>query len=293
MDKEKVKLPKVWHPQHEKILKAWGEASACYRYMNHRAYLLYKKLSMRFTLPVIVLSTITGTANFAQDQFPASIKSSVPSIIGGLNLIAGLVATIMQFLKINELMESHRVASLAYGKLSRTIRLELSLPLKERTKDGKEIVEECRAEYDRLLEQSPPVPNDVLMAFERDFPSDEYLTKPEIMHIKPIDPFKAITENTVISQLKGLLPTGDKSKDELRNELKKIRGEVFDVVEEAKETVMETVQKGDAKFTEQADETKKELEELKKRSVIKELTQRAELQSVVVEPTQDDTQEEE
>lgn len=293
MDKEKVKLPKVWHPQHEKILKAWGEASACYRYMNHRAYLLYKKLSMRFTLPVIVLSTITGTANFAQDQFPSSIKSSVPSIIGGLNLIAGLIATIMQFLKINELMESHRVASLAYGKLSRTIRLELSLPLKERTKDGKEIVEECRAEYDRLLEQSPPVPNDVLMAFERDFPSDEYLTKPEIMHIKPIDPFKAITENTVISQLKGLLPTGDKSKDELRKELKKIRGEVFDAVEEAKENVMETVQKGDAKFTEQADETKKELEELKKRSVIKELTQRAELQSVVVEPTQDDTQEEE
>lgn len=293
MDKEKVKLPKVWHPQHEKILKAWGEASACYRYMNHRAYLLYKKLSMRFTLPVIVLSTVTGTANFAQDQFPSSIKSSVPSIIGGLNLIAGLIATIMQFLKINELMESHRVASLAYGKLSRTIRLELSLPLKERTKDGKEIVQECRAEYDRLLEQSPPVPNDVLMAFERDFPSDEYLTKPEIMHIKPIDPFKAITENTVISQLKGLLPTGDKSKDELRNELKKIRGEVFDVVEEAKDSAMETVKKGDAKFTEQADETKKELEDLKKRSVIKELTQRAELQSVVVEPTQDDTQEEE
>jgi hypothetical protein len=274
MDKEKVKLPKIWHPQHEKILKDWGEAAACYRYMNHRAYLLYKKLSMRFTLPVIVLSTVTGTANFAQGQFPESIRSSVPSIIGGLNLIAGLVATIMQFLKINELMESHRVASLSYGKLSRTIRLELSLPLKERTKDGKEIVEECRAEYDRLLEQSPSIPSTVLIAFEQDFPSDEYLTKPEIMHIKPIDPFKAITENTVISQLKGFLPSGDRTKEDLRRELNVIQGKT------------ETP----TKFVEQAEVTRRELEDLKQRSVIKELKARAELQKVVVEDPKDDTQ---
>ena len=66
---------------------------------------------MRFTLPVIVLSTLTGTANFAQEQFPESVRGMVPSVIGGLNLIAGLIATIMQFLKINELMENHKAAA--------------------------------------------------------------------------------------------------------------------------------------------------------------------------------------
>jgi len=273
MDREKVKLPKIWHPQHEKILKGWGEASACYRYMNHRAYLLYKKLSMRFTLPVIVLSTITGTANFAQEQFPESMRSTVPSIIGGLNLIAGLIATIMQFLKINELMESHRVASLSYGKLSRTIRLELTLPLSERSKNGQEVVEECRAEYDRLLEQSPSVPSSVLAAFEKDFPSDEYLTKPEIMHIRPIDPFKAITENTLIGKISGLIPKGDISKDELKEELAHIQ-KTADV----------------AKFTEQSEETKRELEQLKARNVFQQLKERAELQSVLVEGSTTETQ---
>ena len=98
-------MKKSWNDQHENILRQWGEASACYRYMNHRAFLMYKTLSMRFTLPVIVLSTITGTANFAQNQFPESIQGSVPAMIGGLNLVAGLIATVMQFLKINELME--------------------------------------------------------------------------------------------------------------------------------------------------------------------------------------------
>lgn len=279
MDKEKVKLPKIWHPQHEHILKAWGEASACYRYMNHQAFLLYKKLSMRFTLPVIVLSTITGTANFAQDQFPAGMRSSVPSIIGGLNLIAGLIATVMQFLKINELMESHRVASLSYGKLSRTIRLELSLPLNERSKNGQDIVTECRAEYDRLLEQSPPVPSTVLAQFEKDFPSDEVLVKPEILHIKPIDPYRAITENTIVGKLTGLIPKGDVSREELKEELKTIRHGLKKQTDDVPERVV---------FTEQSDQTKKELEELKQLGVFKQLKERAELQEVVIEDSKDE-----
>ena len=90
-----TKLPKIWHPQQEKILKAWGEASACYRYMHNHAYLVFKKQSMRFTLPVIILSTVTGTANFAQSSFPENMRSSAPAMIGGLNLIAGIIATIM------------------------------------------------------------------------------------------------------------------------------------------------------------------------------------------------------
>jgi hypothetical protein len=192
-DKKIAARTKEWFPAQEKILKTWGEAAACYRFMNYKAFLMFKKSSMRFTLPVIVLSTITGTANFAQEQFPESIRPMVPSIIGGMNLIAGLIATIMQFLKINELMESHRVASQSYGKLSRTIRLELSLPLSERSMDGRDMVELMRAEYDRLIEQSPPIPTPILDAFEREF-KDSKIFKPEIMHIQPIDPFKAIMD---------------------------------------------------------------------------------------------------
>jgi len=62
-------MAEMWNEYHENVLRQWGEASACYRYMHHRAFLTYKKLSLRFSLPVIVLSTITGTANFAQRSF--------------------------------------------------------------------------------------------------------------------------------------------------------------------------------------------------------------------------------
>ena len=160
-----VKEKNQWNDQHELILKQWGEASGCYRFMHQRSFLLYKRMSMRFTLPVIVLSTITGTANFAQSTLPPSIQPAAPSVIGGLNLIAGLIATIMQFLKINELMENHRTAALAHGLLSRNIRLMLAISRDERKKDGLKFVEDCKTEYDRLLEQSPSIPKQIMTDF--------------------------------------------------------------------------------------------------------------------------------
>jgi hypothetical protein len=187
---------------------------------------MFQKLSMRFTLPVIVLSTVTGTANFAQEQFPIGIRSSVPSIIGGLNLIAGIIATIMQFLKINELMESHRSASQLYGKLSRRIRLELNLPLVNRTLDGSDMVHDCHQEMDRLIEQSPPIPRKVLSDFERDFPDDKIFTKPEILHVHPILPFKAIKEYSIMSLLKDPKQR-NLTEHELKDELDELRGRVM------------------------------------------------------------------
>ena len=224
---EEINMKEMWNEYHESVLRQWGEAAACYRYMHHRSFLLYKKLSMRFNLPVIVLSTITGTANFAQSSFPASMRSTVPAIIGGMNLIAGLIATIMQFLKINELMENHRTAALTHGSLSRNIRLQLSLPREERKKEGLKFVEECKAEYDRLIEQSPPIPKDILLNFEKEYPFDGVFTKPEILDVRPIpgiklpktvEPIRAITKDTPFEGVGELFSPDEEEEEEEEEE---------------------------------------------------------------------------
>ena len=207
---EEINMEEMWNEYHENILRQWGEASACYRYMHHRSFLMYKKLSLRFNLPVIVLSTITGTANFAQSTLPVSIQPAAPSIIGGLNLVAGLIATIMQFLKVNELMENHRTSALGHGSLSRNIRLQLALPREERKKEGLKFVEECKATYDSLLEQCPAIPKKILLNFEKEYPIDGVFTKPEILNVRPIpglklpktvEPIRAITKDTVFQRV--------------------------------------------------------------------------------------------
>ena len=133
-------LPKEWHPQQSKLLKSWGEVASSYRWMHNQAYMIYKKKNLRFMLPLIVMSTVAGTANFAQATFPDVIRPYVPQIIGAMNLISAIMTTIYQFLKISEFMESHRISSINYGKLARTITVELSLPVKDRNSGGAECV---------------------------------------------------------------------------------------------------------------------------------------------------------
>jgi len=192
----KKKVMKQWHSQHEKILKAWGESCACYRYLHYKSHQKYKASSMRFTLPIIIISTITGTANFAQDTFPTAWHEYVPAGIGALNIFAAILTTVAQFLKINELQESHRVSSIHYGKLSRSIRLELNLPITERSHDGSNMVDICRSEFDRLIEQSPPIPGDVLRDFERKFANEDVIV-PEISTVKPINPYDGTKEAVI------------------------------------------------------------------------------------------------
>ena len=280
---EEKKLPKIWHPQQEKILKAWGEAAACYRYMHYQAYCSYKNQSMKFTIPLIIVSTITGTANFAQETFPPTVQPFVPSAIGGLNLITAIATTIMQFLKINELMEGHRVASVQYGKVSRTIRLELTLPLSERTQNGTNMIENMRAEYDRLIEQSPNVPKYIIDAFEKEFPDDNAFFKPEIMHIQPITPFKAIAENTIMNKMKD--PVGGTAKRELKKELDDIRGNV----NSAKKTIKADIEGKQQRISEISDLKDKGLVSLKG-DLMKELRRRTELMEVVTEIPKDETE---
>jgi len=175
-----------WHKQQEVVLKKWAETASSYRYLHDRSFQKYTSQNMWFAIPVIILSTITGTANFAQASFPDSAKDIAPAIIGTLNLTAGLITTIAQFLRVSELLEGHRVASVAYGKFSRNITVELSLPVEERTRGGTEFLNNCRSELDKLIEQSPNIPIKILKKFEKKFKDKEFM-RPDILEISAVE----------------------------------------------------------------------------------------------------------
>lgn len=179
----------VWHDQQENILKKWGEIGSSYRFMHDRAFLKYEAQNLRFALPVIILSTITGTANFAQASFPEDWQVYVPLFAGFLNLSAGLITTIAQFLRVSELLEGHRAASIAYSKFSRNISVELSLPKDERSCSGRDFISNCRMELDRLIEQSPNIPLEIVKLFGKKF-QDNAFVKPDILEITGVEVYK-------------------------------------------------------------------------------------------------------
>ena len=192
--KDSVKDVKLWHSQQEKILKQWGETCSSYRWLHYYSFKKYKRCNIGFTLPVIILSTLTGTANFAQSSFSDSYKSYGPLFIGGLNIIAGVITTVATFLRVSELSENHRVSYIAFGKLARNIKLELSIPLTARRASGSEFIKLCKNDMDRLMEQGSSIPRELLTKFEYKFRKVP-MYKPEIITLAPIDIFREINRS--------------------------------------------------------------------------------------------------
>jgi len=66
----------------------------------------------------------------------------------------------------------------------------LALSKRERNSDGLDFVNTCKAEYDRLIEQSPAIPTSILNEFEKEYPLDNIFTKPEILNVRAIPKLK-------------------------------------------------------------------------------------------------------
>ena len=168
-DKKKDTSNQKWTKEQEELLASWSERAAGYRWLHSRSEKLYRCRNYTFTIPVIILSTLTGTANFAMDSFvPESHKQMAMACVGGVNIFAGILSTLQNFLRYAELMESHRVCEVSWSKLSRDIAVELTLEPKMR-KPAFDFLNVCRAEYDRLIEQSPPIDDDIIKKYKCEF----------------------------------------------------------------------------------------------------------------------------
>jgi hypothetical protein len=122
----------------------------------------------------------------------------------------------------------------------------LSLPIKERTSDGSIFITNCRVELDRLIEQSPDIPEDIISLFIRRFPEPETdasgnaandFFRPEILDIRPIKIYrdieaerKRIQEESRIKALKDI----EEDNKRLEKVVKEREAERFQIIEETR-----------------------------------------------------------
>jgi hypothetical protein len=170
-----------WTTEQERLMSEWSDIAMCYRWLHDHSEKIYHSKTLWINIPVIVLSTLGGTANFGiQSIFSDDTTKKLASFaIGGVSLFAGLLTTINNYLRYPQLEESNRVASIAWGKFQRLIAVELSLHPDERM-DSMDFLKVCRSDLDRLIEQSPPIPPQAIKLFEFRFGSIKELKKPDI-----------------------------------------------------------------------------------------------------------------
>jgi hypothetical protein len=157
-----------WSNQHEQILVEWADKAICYRWLHSSSHTSYTFKNTWFTIPVIIMSTLTGTANFAQERIPEEYQAYYSIAVGSVNIFAGILTTIQQFLKISELNEAHRVSSISWDKFYRNIKLELAKSRDERM-PAYQMLKMSKEEYDRLMETSASISPKIIKKFNDTF----------------------------------------------------------------------------------------------------------------------------
>jgi hypothetical protein len=194
-----------WSPEHENLLSEWADKALCYKWLHTKSYAKYQRLHNFYTIPVIVMSTVTGTANFAQEKLPDEYKFYAPIVIGCVNILAGVITTVQQFLHINELNEAHRVSMISWDKFYRRVKNELARNPKERAHVN-EFIMSATEEYDRITETSPTIDKDMIDLFKATF--DGTFTSSDTRLL-----YKDITKPDILDKLVSVKESVYKSKE--------------------------------------------------------------------------------
>lgn len=164
---EPKEAPLIWTSSLENILKEWAELSRIQSFLHSQAHLVYKKKSNAFAIPVIILSTLTGFVSMSLPQFGFSeFDKNVAAVsIGLINIGCGVLQTLSQILKVNELCHSHLQSSSDYENLAIEIEVELRLERHFR-KEPTNFLKSSRAKFETLQKSSPIVPGKIRDKFK-------------------------------------------------------------------------------------------------------------------------------
>lgn len=102
-------------------------------------------------------------------------------------MIGGLLSTLSNFLRVSELLAEHKTAAINFGKFSRSIAVELSLPVDQREMSGFDFIMQSKNTLNTLLEQSPCIPEGLTNKFIKQFKQDDSFTKPDLMSVRPVE----------------------------------------------------------------------------------------------------------
>lgn len=170
----------LWTQQTEELLKQWGDISACYKWLHDQSFRKYKRINYWYSIPIIILSTVAGTLNVSLAGYvPPAYLNYAQAGIGAMNIFTGVLTTLQSFFSYAQLSESHNNAAMGWSKMHRNIIIELNLEQQFRT-DADRFLRDCRRDYDRLLEQSPPIPTEIINLFKNKFKTNTDLIQPDI-----------------------------------------------------------------------------------------------------------------
>lgn len=157
-------------------MRDFGEKAQCLSWLHNHAQAVCAKRSNVINLPVIVLSTLSGTASIGSNLFGGWIYA--PVVIGLVSIFVAILQTLNSYFTFSKLAEGHRITSIHYAKLYQFVLVELSLPRDERMLPDA-LLKVVRDTSERLLETSPMLPEVTIAAFKSKFGQVKNVSVPQ------------------------------------------------------------------------------------------------------------------
>jgi len=171
-----------WTDELEDVIASIGERCLCYHWLHSKAEKFFSKRHDYFTIPVIILNTLTGTSSVGS-SFLFDNSKIITVVLGFVSIFIGIINMINNHYSFAKKSENHRMSAINYNKLHDFIKIELSLPRNERM-EPKTLLKSLREQTERLNEISNQIPDDIIIDFQKRFKDNTpQVSKPEIMDI--------------------------------------------------------------------------------------------------------------
>ena len=161
----KVKV--TYNERLERLIADEGERTQGLSWLHEQSSNYYQKKNTLLALPIIVLSTISGTLSASSTALFSDLRASSLGV-GALSIFIGVLSTIQSYFGFAKRAENHRLSGISYNKLNHFITIEMALPRKERL-NAHQLLKIVREQTGRLLETAPPIPEHVVEEFKRRF----------------------------------------------------------------------------------------------------------------------------
>jgi hypothetical protein len=178
-----------WEESVEKILSELGDEAQISAFLHKKAHEYYSVQNIKYQLPIIIFSAISGTGNFISSNFP-DYSTIIILSVGGLSIFTSIISSVAQFLKVSQLSESHRISYLSWEKFHSNIKFQLNKRRASR-ENLKDFLSLIVPEYQRLKEISASIPNHISDEVKRNKKNLKNMQVPYILNgFHPVVPFK-------------------------------------------------------------------------------------------------------
>ena len=179
----------TWDDAIEKILSEMGDEAQINAYLHKRAQEHFTIKNIKFQLPIIILSALSGTGNFISANFPAYSEYIILGV-GGVSIFTSIISSVAQFLQVSQLSENHRMSYLSWEKFHSTIKFQLN---KRRiARDSiKDFVALIIPEYQRLKEISADIPKHIIESIKNNKKKLKDMQVPYMLNgFHPVKPYQ-------------------------------------------------------------------------------------------------------